>query len=160
MSSLLFIVAGLLLFPASFSAMPPGRPRASIRLLMRLKLNAGTLVQPACQVRIGRLSDNTVVLPDVEVSGYHALLRWHNNCWRMADLGSLNGTLLNGFRISCNHRRRSKEHRLSSDDIVQFGSSTRVKVAFFGGGGGPSWRLAVLHLQTFRRLIAWMEFKN
>ena len=37
----------------------------------------------------------------------------------MADLGSLNGTLLNGEPISVGGRKRGRDYRLSADDILQ-----------------------------------------
>jgi pSer/pThr/pTyr-binding forkhead associated (FHA) protein len=47
------------------------------------------------------------------------------------DLGSLNGTLLNGEPISVAGRTRGHAYRLSSDDILQLGSHTKVKVSTF-----------------------------
>ena len=40
---------------------------------------------------------------------------------QVADLGSLNGTLLNGEPISVAGRKRGRDYRLSSDDILQVG---------------------------------------
>ena len=81
------------------------------------------------QVRIGRLDGNALVIPDAEVSGHHALVRWDRQdaAWHVTDLGSLNGTVLNGVAISGAGRRRGREYRLSSDDIIQLGSLTRLK---------------------------------
>ena len=42
-------------------------------------------------------------------------------------MGSLNGTTLNGRTISTNNRRRGREHRLSSDDLLQLGSCTKIR---------------------------------
>lgn len=42
-------------------------------------------------------------------------------------MGSLNGTTLNGRTISTNNRRRGREHRLSSDDLLQLGSYTKIR---------------------------------
>lgn len=47
-------------------------------------------------VRIGRADDNDVVFADPEVSRYHARLEWSAGAWWVRDLGSTNGTLLNG----------------------------------------------------------------
>jgi hypothetical protein len=40
---------------------------------------------------------------------------------QVADLGSLNGTLLNGEPISVAGRKRGRDYRLSTDDILQVG---------------------------------------
>lgn len=49
-------------------------------------------------------------------------------CCQVADAGSLNGTLLNGTRISAAGRRRGAAYRLNSDDLLQLGTSTAIKV--------------------------------
>lgn len=84
------------------------------------------------QFSIGRLDSNTFVIRDDEVSGQHAIVRWDpvDKCWQVADIGSLNGTMLNGITISAESRCRGREFRLSSDDILQLGSYSRVKVSF------------------------------
>ncbi len=51
--------------------------------------------------------------PEGELSGCCCILQ-------VADLGSLNGTLLNGEPIS-QARKRGRDYRLSSDDILQVG---------------------------------------
>ena len=55
-------------------------------------------------------------------------IRWHCHGGQVADAGSLNGTLLNGTRISIAGRRRGAAYRLNSDDLLQLGTSTAIKV--------------------------------
>ena len=66
-------------------------------------------------VVIGRLSTNDVVLADQNVSRRHAELRRDADRWKLVDLGSTNGTLVNG--------KVSKEHSLSDGDRISFGTS-------------------------------------
>jgi hypothetical protein len=47
-------------------------------------------------VSVGRAADNDLVLPDPEVSRHHARLFLHDATWRVVDLGSTNGTRVNG----------------------------------------------------------------
>ncbi|HKH47930.1 MAG TPA: adenylate/guanylate cyclase domain-containing protein [Thermoanaerobaculia bacterium] len=47
------------------------------------------------RIRLGRGSDNDVVLPDVSVSRYHAEIRRETNGWVIQDLKSTNGVELN-----------------------------------------------------------------
>ena len=87
------------------------------------------------QVTVGRFPDNNVFIEDREVSGKHALLNWDSErwSWQARDMGSMNGTRLNGNFISNAARRPGKHYRLSSDDILLLGSRTAIKVTFTKG---------------------------
>ena len=52
------------------------------------------------QVTIGRADDNALVLTDDYVSSHHARLRLDGDGWLLEDLGSTNGVLLDGRRIT------------------------------------------------------------
>lgn len=49
--------------------------------------------------RIGRMSDNDIVFEDKRVSRYHAEIRLKNDAYIIRDLGSRNGTFVNGARV-------------------------------------------------------------
>jgi pSer/pThr/pTyr-binding forkhead associated (FHA) protein len=66
-------------------------------------------------VTIGRLSTNDVVLADSNVSRRHAELRRSGEGWHLVDLGSTNGTAVNGRPIS--------EHSLVHGDRITIGTS-------------------------------------
>ena len=65
--------------------------------------------------RIGRDSSNQLQLRDSEVSRHHAEIRLADGSATVHDLGSSNGTFVNG--VEC------KEKVLASGDRIQFGST-------------------------------------
>ena len=48
---------------------------------------------------IGRSADCTISLEDDTVSAHHARLSYQGKQWWLEDLGSKNGTIVNGFRL-------------------------------------------------------------
>ena len=67
---------------------------------------------------IGRQSTNDIVLSDPNVSRNHAELRRDDGRWVLVDLGSTNGTTVNG--------RPGREHSLSDGDRLGFGTSELI----------------------------------
>jgi putative nucleotidyltransferase with HDIG domain len=71
-------------------------------------------------LRVGRLEALEVVLDDGSVSRYHAELRATDRGWKVRDLGSTNGTRLNGVRLG------NGQWPLRARDLLQFGDVTVV----------------------------------
>jgi hypothetical protein len=69
-------------------------------------------------VTVGRMSTNDVVLSDRNVSRRHAELRRQDDHWMLVDLGSTNGSLVNG--------KLAREHRLSDGDRMSFGTTELI----------------------------------
>lgn len=67
-------------------------------------------------ITIGRLSECQVTVVDSNVSRRHAELRPVAHGWLVTDLGSTNGTLLNGARLT-------GERLLSDGDIISVGAT-------------------------------------
>ena len=67
------------------------------------------------RITIGREGDNTVVLNANDVSGYHAEIHCEPGGVHVVDLGSTNGTFVNGKRINV-------RQKLAAWDRVAFGS--------------------------------------
>ncbi len=87
-------------------------------------LGAGSLVLPSGErvalgertTTVGRLPDCTISINDSNVSRNHAEIRPGTNTYIVVDLGSTNGTMVNGSRITA-------EHRLADGDIISFGAT-------------------------------------
>jgi Protein of unknown function (DUF3662)/FHA domain len=69
-------------------------------------------------VTVGRLSINDIALGDANVSRRHAELRSDGAHWVLTDLGSTNGSLVNGKPVT--------ERRLKDGDRLTFGSTDLV----------------------------------
>lgn len=65
-------------------------------------------------VTIGRAPDNLIVIDDPSVSGRHAEIRLSGDIYNLKDLGSTNGTRVNGIPIT--------ETALRFDDRIRFGA--------------------------------------
>jgi hypothetical protein len=106
----------------------PKLRRGSFRVGASLREGAGgqppgSLVLPDGQVivlgeaifSIGRLPDCTLVIEDPNVSRHHAEIRPHGAGFRLVDLASTNGTVVNGHRIG--------ERQLVDGDRIEIGSA-------------------------------------
>lgn len=97
------------------------------------------------EIRIGRDSGNGVVVEDLAVSRYHALLKRRGpGEWEVTDLGSANGTFVNGVRI--------QRAVLTSGDVLDVGRSSFRLVGEtleeFVDDGRVSFRASELTVRT------------
>jgi hypothetical protein len=67
---------------------------------------------------LGRSSESDYLVPEATVSAKHAELRRTADGWWIRDLGSLNGTRVNGWRVT--------EQRVYDGDQLVLGSATLV----------------------------------
>jgi hypothetical protein len=72
-------------------------------------------------LKVGRHPANDLRLTEQEVSSFHAVIEWVNDGWSVRDLGSRNGTTLNGRRLV---QRAGLQH----GDVLRFAR-------------GPAWRV-------------------
>ncbi|MEW6430091.1 MAG: FHA domain-containing protein [Myxococcota bacterium] len=110
------------------AARPAARraPQPQAKLICEAGPSSGQeFVLEGDEVVIGRAADNPVSIPDTSVSRKHALLRKSGDGWAVSDLGSGNGTLLNGEAVA-------DETELSDGDVIRLGDS---ELRFDAGGG-------------------------
>jgi len=67
---------------------------------------------------IGRRRDQAVMVPDPDVSRHHAEIRMTDDGFLLIDIGSTNGTRVNGVRIS--------QHPLEDGEVIEVGSTRMV----------------------------------
>lgn len=74
---------------------------------------------------IGRSEDCDIYLPDRQVSRFHARISWHGGGYQVEDLGSKNGTHVNGQEI---------QSPVPLDDGDELQIALRFKLAFVDAG--------------------------
>src|ERR1700730_3408127 len=102
-------------------------------------------------VTIGRAADNTVIIDDPSASGHHAQLERIGEVYRLKDLGSTNGTRVNGVPIT--------ETTLRFDDRLRFGG---VEACFEpdARGSQPLPSLAQIEAKPAEMSAAPVDFAN
>ncbi len=149
----------------------PNAQPASPESELRLEVHAGPLAGKGFPfvgdaLTFGRAPDNDISLDDPRVSRYHAVLRREGEQLILEDLGSTNGTLVNGKRIYSPHTLQPTEtisigasvfsvtgfsapktvgvaaqSADDRDDIPWQTYQSSASYAFSGGQGGGNWLL-------------------
>ncbi len=113
--------------PVRARATPRPKPAATARLVAQSGPASGQeFVLEGDELVLGRAADNPVSIPDTSVSRKHALVRKTADGWAVSDLGSGNGTMLNGEAIA-------DETPLTDGDVITMGD-TELKYAGAGDG--------------------------
>jgi FHA domain-containing protein len=97
-----------------FQPPSPG-PTSQARTRLLLATPTGTHVIPleSTQLTIGRGLNNDIILEDTRVSRHHAQLRYRSRRFWVADLGSTNGTYVNGEPV--------EEQAVRDGDVISLG---------------------------------------
>jgi len=99
---------------------------------------------PDEELKIGRHWRCGLVLDDGEISSEHVALRWSEaspSGWVAVDLGSLNGSFLNGETIGAAGRVRGTERPLARGDVLKLATRTEVRVSFRDDEGAETWEM-------------------
>ena len=73
------------------------------------------------KVTVGRTDENRIQIDDASISSHHAELVQDGGSYVLKDLGSTNGTYLNGEAVAA-----GEEHPLSGGDRIRFGNVEAV----------------------------------
>jgi hypothetical protein len=80
---------------------------------------------------IGREAANDIIINDPEISRRHAIVKSQAGRWMIEDLGSTNGTYVNGQRLN-------QPRELYNNDIVDIGDSVSLVFQLSGAAGGET----------------------
>jgi hypothetical protein len=102
-------------------------PQESAMLVLRQGTEAGRRwpLNRNKPLLIGRNDECEITLPDRQVSRQHALIKWENDAYTIEDLGSKNGTHVNGHEVT-------GKVTLQDGDEIQI--ALRFKLAFVDAG--------------------------
>lgn len=107
-------------------------------------------LDPATPITLGRSRENAVVLTDASVSREHARIAFRDGAWWAEDMGSKNGTKVNGRRIE-------KATPLTPGDVLQLGN---FQVAFSASGSQVTARVADVAGPATLRTFKVEEFET
>ena len=133
--------------PAADPADPAGQGDGEIRVSLGGQSFA---IRPGQEIRIGRLPENDIVVPDPAVSRQHGLVRHGLGGWEFAQTGSA-PTFMNGERVSQVTVDRAVDLALGTPQRTQAdpGSKARDPAA---AGGTPAGDRARSQLAARRRI--------
>jgi len=94
-----------------------GRRPNPTQLVVVQGAGRGDAVGLAGEVLVGRSPDCTLDIDDDFASGHHARFYQDAESWIVADMGSTNGTVVNGLRIT-------RPTRVGNGDIVRIGRTS------------------------------------
>lgn len=94
---------------------PVAQPQTQARAKLVLSAGGGRQIIPleSTMLTIGRGLSNDIILEDTRVSRHHAQLRYRSRRFWVADVGSTNGTFVNGEAI--------EERSLNDGDVISLG---------------------------------------
>lgn len=90
-----------------------------------------TVALAEADITIGRATTNDVVLSDAKASRAHARLAYSDSQWTLIDLGSANGTLVNGLPVV-------DRVPLQQGDVIRVGESTLLFESGTAIASGPT----------------------
>jgi len=91
---------------------------------------ASRLVLEGEKITMGRSADCSLPIRDRFLSRHHAEFLWQHGAWHIHDLGSANGTFLNGTRLEVIERLREGDIVMLGDSELQLGGAAESTPRF------------------------------
>ena len=88
--------AGAGAVPRARMDLPQAKP---LRATLTDRANGRSFTLSASNIKLGRETDNDIVISDMGASRYHATIARGRDCWILTDQNSTNGTLVDGREI-------------------------------------------------------------
>lgn len=89
---------------------------------------SGTLELDAERMSIGRADDNQLIIADDSVSSHHGEFAFDGSSWAFVDLGSTNGTKVDGNRVETVQLAPGAPFQLGNVNCVFFGDQEEAYV--------------------------------
>jgi predicted component of type VI protein secretion system len=118
-----------------------------------LKITSGALSGQTIEitqdeVSIGRSTENTITLDDPSVSGYHCTILRDGQRYSLRDLGSTNGTTVNGVSVRNAHLRPGAVVSVGTVEMTIAGDDVAVEdIDLAAGTGGSPLRPATVRTE-------------
>lgn len=96
-----------------FQPVQPVQAQPRARLIVASGTGKHTIPLESTMLTVGRGLNNDIILEDTRVSRHHAQLRYRSRRFWVADVGSTNGTFVNGEAI--------EERALNDGDVISLG---------------------------------------
>ena len=100
-------------------------------------------------VTIGRQGENTIVIDNLAVSGYHARIDKTGSDYVLTDLQSTNGTFINELKVTA--------HKLSHGDNIVIGKHVILFVASEKAEGGEPEKILELESRPGDRVLSFLS---
>lgn len=129
---------------------------AALRLHVVEGPQAGKLLdKKGLSLRVGRTTKSALYLKDPAISEAHAEVVWREGAWQLRDLGSTNGTSVNGRALE---GEPSDWVQLKHGDLVRFGTETvaRVEVAALASDTMTVEEYVLAEAAQLEQLIRWV----
>lgn len=102
---------------------------------------SGALELDAERMTLGRADDNQLIITDDSVSSHHGEVAFDGSSWTLSDLGSTNGTKIDGSRVEAVTLTHGSAFQLGNVDCVFVGdeeisSAPTITISTQSGGYG------------------------